>query len=186
MAIEVTEYDPAWPEQFTTIAAEIAAALGATPSTIEHVGSTAVVGLAAKPIIDIDVIVSADDIPATIEALEAIGYEHRGELGIPDRHAFLAPDDDPARNVYVVVEGSLPYRNHIGVRDVLRSNDALRGRYAALKQQLAMSGDLGRVDYMIAKTELIHEILGHAGISQDELAEIAVHTTSTVPIIRGQ
>jgi GrpB-like predicted nucleotidyltransferase (UPF0157 family) len=77
----ICEYDPRWPEQFEAIRVRLAEALGELPVTIEHVGSTAVPGLAAKPIIDIDVVVrSQDDVEAAIDRLEPIGYVHWASL----------------------------------------------------------------------------------------------------------
>src|SRR4051812_40991976 len=102
MVVHVESYSPAWPAQFEKVAAQLRAALATVPTaTIEHVGSTSVPGLAAKPILDIDVIVPGDDIADAVEALERAGYTHRGDLGIADREAFHAPDDDPRRHVYV-------------------------------------------------------------------------------------
>ncbi len=100
---------------------------------VEHVGSTAVPGLAAKPVLDIDVVVPAGDVDAAVAALESAGYVHRGDLGVPDREAFHAPDDDPRRHVYVCRAGSLSVRNHLAVRDVLRRREDLREAYAAVK-----------------------------------------------------
>ena len=90
--VVVVEYDPHWPELFQFFRVRIMTALGGLATAVEHVGSTAVVGLAAKPIIDMDVLlVSGDALPAAIERLAALGYAHQGDLGIPEREAFLAP-----------------------------------------------------------------------------------------------
>ena len=182
--IAVLPYDTRWPEWFDTIRADLCAGLADVSSArVEHVGSTAVPGMAAKPIIDVDVLVAPSDMALAIRAMELLGYEHKGELGIPDRHAFMAPDDDPERHVYVVAEGSLAARNHLGVREVLRSNRELRTRYTALKTKLARHHD-SRTEYMIAKTELIHEILDTAGLSAEERVEIDAHTSRTTPLVR--
>ena len=172
MPIEVVAYDPGWPERFVVIRAAIADALGDIPAaTIEHVGSTSVPGLAAKPVIDVDVVVERSDLGRAIDALERIGYRHRGDLGIPDRHALAAPDDGTRRNVYVVVNGSLALRNHLAVRDALRSSGSLRDRYAALKCGLASGTD--DIDmYISGKTRFLLDILGDAGFTDDELAAI--------------
>jgi len=83
------DYDPSWPQRFETLRAGIAAALGEMVSVIEHAGSTAVPELAAKPIIDIDVVLRpATDLPQVIARLASLGYEHQGNLGIPGREAF--------------------------------------------------------------------------------------------------
>ena len=136
--VEVVAYDPRWPHQFPRSATICSAALdGVRCIAIEHVGSTSVPGLAAKPRLDIDVVVAADAVRAARAALEAAGYARLGDLGIPDRYAFSAPDDAPPRNVYVVVDGCLALRNHLAVRDVLRRDAALRDEYARHKLELA-------------------------------------------------
>jgi GrpB-like predicted nucleotidyltransferase (UPF0157 family) len=86
--------------------------------SIEHVGSTSVPGLAAKPIIDIDIVVSGEDVVAASEALTRIGFVPRGDLGVPDRYAFFAPKNFFPTHTYVVVDGCLSLRNHkhVGLR----------------------------------------------------------------------
>ncbi|MGB4137676.1 MAG: GrpB family protein, partial [Microbacterium sp.] len=102
MSVVVVPSSAEWPESFARIAEDLRGALSGVPMIgIEHVGSTSVPGLAAKPIIDVDVIVRRHAVDDVIRALEAVGYEHRGDLGLADREAFFAPDDRPARNVYV-------------------------------------------------------------------------------------
>ena len=90
--ITIEDYDPRWPEHFQILRMRIAAALDGLTNAIEHVGSTAVLRLAAKPIIDIDVLLrSTADLPLVISRLVALGYGHQGDLGITGREAFLAP-----------------------------------------------------------------------------------------------
>lgn len=170
--LQVVPYDPQWPQQFEAIAADLRAALAGVPVVaIEHVGSTAVPGLAAKPIIDIAVVVERSNVADAIAALEAVGYVALGEMGIPDRHALRAPDDGVRRNTYVSVDDSLSLRNHRGVRDVLRARPDLRDRYAAVK--LALAANTDDIDvYVDGKTEILQEILQVAGIGGDELSSI--------------
>lgn len=100
--VEVVPYSPDWVPQFQRVADALRVGLAEVSSAvIEHVGSTSVPGLAAKPIIDIDVLVDENEMSAAVSAMEAIGYVHRGDLGVSDREAFTAPDDTPRRNVYV-------------------------------------------------------------------------------------
>jgi GrpB-like predicted nucleotidyltransferase (UPF0157 family) len=88
----IVAYDPAWPEVFDVLRRRIEAALGPVARAVEHIGSTAVPGLAAKPIVDIDVVIANDSaLPAAIAGLASIGYAHQGEKGISGRHAFAAP-----------------------------------------------------------------------------------------------
>src|SRR5262245_51865013 len=98
--------------------------------TIEHVGSTAVPGLAAKPIIDMDVVIrSRSDLPAVITRLATLGYQHQGDLGIPDREAFRPPPGLPPHHLYVCLAGCAALRNHITLRDHLRSHPADAATY---------------------------------------------------------
>ena len=88
----VAGYDPSWPGTFETLKSWILGAVGSVAVAVEHVGSTAVPGLAAKPIIDIDVIVATPaQVPLAIERLATLGYVHRGNLGIAGREAFCEP-----------------------------------------------------------------------------------------------
>src|SRR5579862_585811 len=87
--LEIVDYDPSWPTLFETLRSRLLLVVGDIADSIEHVGSTAVPGLAAKPIIDIDVVVEADtDVSLAIERLAVLGYQHRGDLGIEGREAF--------------------------------------------------------------------------------------------------
>jgi GrpB-like predicted nucleotidyltransferase (UPF0157 family) len=171
--VEVVPYDPTWPEQFAAVRDQLLAELQGVPvRSIEHVGSTSVPGLAAKPRLDVDIVVDADWVPAAIAALEAVGYSLLGELGVTDRHAFRAPDHSPPRSVYVVVDGCLAMRNHLALRDVLRRDGRLRDEYGRLKLELAQR-DYGDIDqYVVDKSPVIQRILAATGMDRDELAEI--------------
>ena len=169
MRIEVVPYDPEWPDAFASIHEEITTAMaGVLVVAIEHVGSTAVPGLAAKPVIDVDVVIELGALDDAIAALQAAGYVHKGEQGVADRHAFDAPPQGPARYVYVVLAGCIALRNHLGVRDALRADRELRDRYGAPKLELGQREFDDREDYVAAKSELIQEILCRAGLTSDE------------------
>lgn len=171
--IEVTSYDAAWPATFERIAGDLRAALAEIPSaTVEHVGSTSVPGLAAKPILDIDVIVPADDVTGAVEALVGIGYVHRGDLGVPEREAFRAPDAEPRRNVYVCTAGSLNVRNHLAVRDVLRRRADLRDAYETVKRSLADEGGLDVATYTARKSAVLQRVLAESDLTEDERRRI--------------
>ncbi len=170
--IEVGDYDESWPRQFETLRERYHAALvGVAVVSIEHVGSTSVPGLAAKPVIDVDIVVAEEDVEAASRALAAIGYEPLGDLGVPQRWAFHAPDGQIRTNTYVTVDGCLSLRNHLAVRDVLRADGRLRDEYGAGKMQLgATLSDVA--EYVAAKSGIIQRILERAGISADERALI--------------
>lgn len=149
--IVVAEYDPAWPQRFDQLRREYAGAMadaGVPVVAIEHVGSTAVPGLAAKPVIDCDIVVAEPDVPAASAILAGLGFTPLGELGIPLRWAFKGPRRLARTNTYVVVEGSLSLRNHLAVRDILRTDSDLRERYAAAKRRVGATAanidDYGR------------------------------------------
>jgi GrpB-like predicted nucleotidyltransferase (UPF0157 family) len=166
--IVVVDYDPAWLSTFAVLDARYREALVGVPLIgIEHVGSTAVPGLAAKPVIDVDIIVTDEHVRSACSALEAIGYKSLGEMGVPQRWAFLAPSGPIRTNTYVTVEGCLSLRNHLGVRDVLRSDPTLRAEYGNVKMQLALT--LDDIDsYVEAKSAVIQRILSRAGIGSAE------------------
>jgi GrpB-like predicted nucleotidyltransferase (UPF0157 family) len=172
--IEVSDYDPAWPQRFEQLRAEYSSALcaaGVPFLSIEHVGSTSVPGLAAKPVIDVDIVVEAIDVSAASEVLVRLGFEPRGELGIPERFAFSEPDRLTGTNTYVVVVGSLALRNHLAVRETLRSDTKLREQYAEIKRQVgATAADIDQ--YIAGKNASLQQILTTAGFSPEELASI--------------
>lgn len=171
--VDVLPYSAEWPRQFDRIVADLLPALAHVPKVnIEHVGSTSVPGLAAKPVLDIDVIVAESDIRAAVSALESIGYVHLGDLGIPGREAFRAPDDDPRRHVYVCVAGSLSVRNHLAVRTVLRERADLRAEYAAVKLALAAQPGMDIDTYAARKSRVLTRILEVAGLTEDERRQI--------------
>jgi GrpB-like predicted nucleotidyltransferase (UPF0157 family) len=154
------DYDPHWPAVFETLRAEIAGTLGDLALTIEHVGSTAVPGLAAKPIIDIDVLLrSASGLSACMERLATLGYKHRGDLGIPEREAFAAPPDHPAHHLYVCPPKSQEFRRHVALRNYLRTHPSDASSYAELKRSLAIRYRDERAAYMEGKREFIESLL---------------------------
>jgi GrpB-like predicted nucleotidyltransferase (UPF0157 family) len=161
--VEIVEYDPAWPATFEALRREIAHAMGDLALAIEHVGSTAVPGLAAKPIIDMDVVVrSPADIPAAIERLAPLGYDHRGDLGIPGREAFTTPPDTPPHHLYVVAVNIPAYRQHILFRDYLRRHPEEARIYETMKRAAAARYRHDRLAYTEAKTDMIGEMLRRA------------------------
>ena len=130
---------------------------------IEHVGSTAVPGLAAKPIVDIDVVVpSSADIPDAVLRLESGGYIHRGDLGIPGREAFDVPPDLPYHHLYVVAAGTKPHLDHVLLRGHLRSHTDAAERYGRRKLEVAHLITESRQAYMEAKASIVEELLAVA------------------------
>src|SRR6202043_4135643 len=98
---------------------------------------TAVSGLAAKPVIDIDVVMGSDaDLPLVISKPALLGYDHRCDLGVPGREAFRPPPGDFPHHLYVCPPDSQEYRRHIAFRDHLRTHPEDANAYATLKRRL--------------------------------------------------
>lgn len=160
--VQIVEYDPRWPDCFAAIRDRIARALGGMVIAIEHVGSTSVPNLAAKPIIDMDVVVRAEDVPAAIEVLERHGYRHEGDLGIEAREAFRWPAEGPEHHLYVCPEGSAAFAQHIALRDYLRKHPDAACEYAELKRRLAEQYWDDRTKYQEAKADFVDCLYGAA------------------------
>jgi GrpB-like predicted nucleotidyltransferase (UPF0157 family) len=142
-------------------------ALAGLNITVEHIGSTAVPGLAAKPIIDLDVILASPaDLPEAIRRLEIVGYTHEGDLGIAGREAFRPPPGAVGHHLYLLTAGAHELRRHLAFRDALRSDNALRDGYAALKRSLAERYGSDRNSYTKAKSGFINPIV--IGLGQDD------------------
>lgn len=121
----VDVYDQAWPGRFEAPCRVPEPALHGVPHRIEHVGSTRIPRMAAKPIIDLDLVIQPGGFPLAKRRLESLGYVHEGDLGISGREAF-APGarplaDLPSHHLYVCVEGSAALRNHLAFRGGARS-----------------------------------------------------------------
>jgi GrpB-like predicted nucleotidyltransferase (UPF0157 family) len=174
MKVIVEPYNPAWATQFQDLKYELEEILHeVTYISIEHVGSTSVPGLAAKPTIDVSVISEREDIPAAIEALTSKGgYVYMGEMGIPDRHAFRKPGVAPTRNLYVSARDCQSIRNQLGVRDICRTDPAVRDAYGRKKLELSQQEWTSVDEYCVAKNDIIARILEKAGMSEEEREEI--------------
>lgn len=171
--MRVVPYSPEWPLLYERIATQLSETLHGIPLVgIEHVGSTSVPGLAAKPIVDIDIVTRREYVGQAIAALAAAGYEHCGNLGLVDREAFLSPDESPKRNVYLCVDGTLHLRNHLAVRDTLRTSPELRNRYAAVKLGLASDPNLSIERYLASKSAVLQDILAASDLTDEEKRQI--------------
>jgi len=172
--ITVVDYDPAWSTQFETLRSIILSAVGDIAVAMEHVGSTSVPGLAAKPIIDIDVVVAcAADIPVAVERLAVIGYEHQGNLGVEGREAFTSPPGPPRRNLYVCIQSGTALHNHLMLRDYLRNNSDAAAEYGRLKKQLAARFPRDMDKYIDGKTDFILKALREMGFTDQLLIAIS-------------
>jgi GrpB-like predicted nucleotidyltransferase (UPF0157 family) len=158
--IVIAEYDPCWPERFEQEQARIAAALGPVALRIEHIGSTAVAGLAAKPIVDVLVTVAdPDDEASFAPALVAAGYELR--VREPGHRMFRTPERDV--HVHVWSDEDPEVERYLRFRDRLRVSPDDRLAYEALKRELVQRDWPDMNHYADAKSALIAKILERAG-----------------------
>ncbi len=171
--IIVVDYDPAWSAQFEGLRSNIVSAVGDIAVGVEHVGSTSVPGLAAKPVIDIDLVVAtAAHVPAAICRLSALGYEHRGNLGIEGREAFFSPSKPPQHSLYVCLQGGTALRNHLMLRDYLRTHAGVAAEYGFLKKRLAAQFPTDIDSYVDGKTDFILDVLRRTGFTDNQLSSI--------------
>ncbi len=160
--VELVEHDPTWSERYAARAEELRAALGPRARLVEHVGSTSVPGLVAKPIVDIVLGVDdPDDEPAYLPDLEAIGYDLR--VREPGHRCLRAGEPDEQVNLHCYRHDDPEIRRCLVFRDRLRSDPADRERYAATKRALAEREWRDINFYAEAKSPVIKEILRRAG-----------------------
>jgi GrpB-like predicted nucleotidyltransferase (UPF0157 family) len=172
--IIVSDYDPAWPDWFEAACDRIWPAIKDVARRIEHVGSTAVPGLAAKPIIDMDIVVESEaELQPVIARLESIGYHWRGDLGIAGREAFDPGPGDrlPPHHLYLVVENNKAHVDHWLLGDVLRSDPEARERYGAVKRHSAALAHDDIDIYLAGKAAFIAGLLRTARAERSMPAE---------------
>ena len=167
--VTVVPYDETWKDEFEKIKQEIEGALDGLIIGIEHVGSTSVEGMSAKPCIDLDVIIRDYSIFGdVVSKLEAIGYFHEGDLGIQDREAFGYGDKPHLMNhhLYVCPRDSRELHRHITFRDFLRSNRQAVERYSRVKEKAAelFSDDID--GYIAYKSPCIEELYRICGLDE--------------------
>ena len=154
--------DPEWPQQYAEVAARIRRVLGPVAVVVEHVGSTSVPGLAAKPVLDVLLLVPDPcDEAAYVPQLEAAGFLlHVREPGW-HQHRFLKADD-PAVQIHVFAEGSEEAERMLVFRDRLRSHDGDRALYEQTKRRLAERNWERVQDYADAKSDVVEAIIARA------------------------
>jgi len=166
--VRLVPHSEEWGGLFKEEAARIATCLQGKVFDIEHVGSTAVPGIPAKPIIDIAVgIPDFAVIMNLVRLLEQIGYEYRGDRFGDGNHIFAkGPASSRTHHLHVVALGGPKWRNYALFRDYLRSHEGTRGEYAALKRRLAEQYPFDRDSYTQGKHEFIRRTIE---IARDEL-----------------
>jgi GrpB-like predicted nucleotidyltransferase (UPF0157 family) len=159
--VEVVEHDPTWAARFEAERPQLAEIFDGQAVAIEHIGSTSVPGLCAKPIVDI--LVGLRELKLTdaeIDAMERLGYEYLGEFGLPGR-LYFRKGEPRTHHVHVVAHGGEHWDRHLAFRDTLRSNPDERRRYDELKRRLAAEGHPREV-YSELKTPFIREVEARA------------------------
>ena len=163
----VLPYDKEWKREFEKIKREIEAATDDLILGIEHVGSTSVEGMSAKPCIDLDVIIEDYAVFSEVkERLTEIGYIHEGDLGIKDREAFKYTDKPHlmAHHLYVCPRYSAELHRHIVFRDFLRSNADAVKKYSTAKEEAAKLFPLDIDKYIEYKSPCIKELYSACGL----------------------
>ena len=166
-SVIVLPYDEAWKSDFEKIKNELENAIGDCIIGIEHVGSTSVEGLSAKPCIDIDVIIKDYSIFETVvNRLNAIGYIHEGNLGIPNREAFKYSEKPHLQkhHLYVCPQDSEELHRHIIFRDFLRSHPEAVRKYGQIKEMAAKLFPNDIDGYIRYKSPCIEELYRLCGL----------------------
>ncbi len=152
-------YTDDWPDLFSAEEARLRAAIGPFVLDIQHVGSTSIPGMPAKPIIDIAIAVrNFEEAAVNIPALADLGYRYRGENGIPRRHFFIR-GEPRTHHIHMVEPDSADWRQLLLFRDRLRADTTLAQDYAALKQKLAGEFSEDRIKYLQGKAAWIGKVL---------------------------
>lgn len=172
-SVVIVPPDASWAVAFEHAKADLLVALGARVVGVEHIGSTAVPGLAAKPVIDLLLGVTAlDDVPACVPLLEARGWQFPVDLNseLVGRRFFLKRNDDGVRthHAHFVVHGGPLWVEYVTFREALRASDSLRKRYELLKRDLAAKYHDQRERYTASKTDFVKEVLGLADDEQPQ------------------
>lgn len=161
--LRVIEHQDTWTSQYALIAAELQSAMPAHGILLEHIGSTAVPGLCAKPVLDIALGVRMlDEVAASLPELARLGFTYRPEYEqqIPDRRYFTRAEGPmPRVHLHALILGGALWTQHLRLRDALREDQVLAQAYAALKQRLAVPHAHGKAAYTEAKAPFIRLVL---------------------------
>lgn len=162
----VEKWNPKWKDEFENIVASLGKDIIYNSIKIEHVGSTSVEGLSAKPIIDLDIVIENDKFEIIKRLLKDKGYEHEGNLGIEGREAFSysGKEELMTHHLYVCPKDSKELFKHITFRDFLKNNPALASEYSKVKEQAAVLYPDDIDKYMEFKSEIIEKIYKRCGL----------------------
>lgn len=183
MKVAIEPYDPNWPLKFSEIQAELSDILKSVDIiSIEHVGSTSIPSLVAKPVLDIDIIIPYSSLEAARSALKNANYTDCGEMNVPGRFAFRQPgygkldaahgkgrNGELRYNTYLMIQGCVALRNHLDAKRVLLDSQELREEYARVKTKLKETEFENIGQYASGKTDILCKILRTAGWSEEDL-----------------
>ena len=158
--VVVEKWNPQWKYEYEKIVASLGKDIIYNSIKIEHVGSTSVEGLSAKPVIDLDIVIEKDKFAIIKELLNKKGYEHEGDLGIEGREAFSysGKEELMTHHLYVCPKDSKELFKHITFRNFLKNNPALAAEYSKVKEQAAVLYPDDIDKYMEFKSEIIEKI----------------------------
>ena len=164
--VVVEKWNPKWKDEFERIADSLGEDVIYNSIKIEHVGSTSVEGLSAKPIIDLDIVIENDKFEIIKRLLNDKGYKHEGDLGIEGREAFSYSKKEElmTHHLYVCPKDSKELFKHITFRDFLKNNPALASEYSKVKEQAAVLYPDDIDKYMEFKSEIIEKIYKRCGL----------------------
>ena len=164
--VVVEKWNPKWKDEFERIVDSLGEDVIYNSVKIEHIGSTSVEGLSAKPIIDLDIVIENDKFEIIKRLLNDKGYEHEGDLGIEGREAFSysGKEELMTHHLYVCPKDSKELFKHITFRDFLKNNPALASEYSKVKEQAAVLYPDDIDKYMEFKSEIIEKIYKKCGL----------------------
>lgn len=160
-SVQIADYDPAWPARFAELGSLLRGTLGDIAVRIDHIGSTAVPGLAAKPVIDIQISVRSLDDAFTVP-LQSLGYVHRADNPERTKRYFREPPGHRRTHLHVRRQGSFSEQFPLLFRDYLRTHPAEASRYTTEKRRCAHLFRHGRQAYVSAKDEFVWHLIRHA------------------------
>ena len=183
------DHNPQWAIQFLQLKTVFETHLSDHIMSVEHVGSTSIPGIKAKPIIDIDIIIdNREHLPAVIQRLGELGYLHQGDLGIKGREAFRRESTEvpftqprqqwPLHHLYVCQKGIDSLRNHLLFRDYLKAHPEKAQQYSALKEKLIASVNNNIDLYVEGKSDFIAGILKEVGFDAASIVDITNQNTA--------
>lgn len=186
MKVTIEPHNPSWILEFQKAKASLEEILkGLEYTSIEHIGSTSIPGLPAKPVIDIDIIIPLSSLTSVRAALSDAGYFDCGEMNVPGRFAFRQPGfgrgdaafgshegGETRRNTYAMIEGCVALRNHLDIKQVLMEDKELREEYGRVKMKLSQRDFTTVGDYVFGKLDILTKILRKAGWEEEDLEEV--------------